>query len=75
MMDTASMASECDKVVEFFEERAAIREYCGGQPRYEAEHGAYWDCRKMFGREKIPQSITNLYLARSKQRQHDTKGF
>ncbi len=56
-----------DPVLELFEERAAIREFCGGQTRLEAEHGAYWDVRKIFGRERIPKQLHERHVNRYKQ--------
>ena len=36
-----------DELIEWWEERAAVREYDGGQPRPEAEHDALEDMRAM----------------------------
>lgn len=36
-----------DELVEWWEERAAVREYDGGQPRFEAESDALDDMRAM----------------------------
>ena len=40
-----------DAVIEAFEERAAIIEYCAGLPRCDAERRAYWEVRRRFGIE------------------------
>jgi hypothetical protein len=42
--DSSSRLSEVDR--EWWEERAAIREFCGGMNREEAEREAYLDVRK-----------------------------
>jgi hypothetical protein len=47
----ASVASPLDRelILDLFEERAAIREFCGGQTRAEAEAGALADVAKSTG--------------------------
>ena len=52
-----------DPITEWFEERAAIREYEGGMTRSEAEHFAYWDARREFGKENMPKEMHERYLA------------
>jgi hypothetical protein len=56
-----------DELVEWWEERAAIREYDGGQPRPEAEHDALEDMRAMLelgpwivGERKGPKSAATI---------------
>ena len=44
-----------DALVEFWEERAAIREYLGGVARELAEEGAWSDLRVTFAPEEIEE--------------------
>lgn len=47
-----------DDLIEIYEERAAVREHDGGMSRQEAERAAYWDWRKIVGRNvAAPQWI------------------
>jgi hypothetical protein len=55
---------DADELVEWWEERAAVREYDGNQPRPEAEHDALEDMRAMLevgpwilGKRKGPRSV------------------
>lgn len=48
------------ELIELYEEMAAIREYDGGMDRREAEQAAYWDLRKLVGRERVPESVMEL---------------
>jgi hypothetical protein len=47
-------------LVELFEERAAIFQYDAGLPRAEAEKRAYFELRRQFGREAIPEEIVRI---------------
>lgn len=40
-----------EHLIELFEERAAIMEFCAGMPRQEAERAAYFDLRRLVGKE------------------------
>ena len=46
-----------EELVEWWEERAAIREFCGGYDRQRANALAARDLKAAFG--KVPQSIVN----------------
>lgn len=48
------------ELIDLYEEMAAIREYDGGKGRREAEQAAYWDLRKLVGREMVPESVREL---------------
>ena len=56
-----------DVIDEFFEERAAIREMCGGMDILQAEYHAVRDCRKYYGR--VPQSVLDRVMEKRKQSQ------
>lgn len=49
------------ELIEIFEERAAIREYEAGMSRSDAEKAAYFDWRKIVGKEvKVPDEIRKI---------------
>lgn len=49
------------ELIEIFEERAAIRQYDGGMERKQAEQAAYFDWRKIVGKEvKVPDEIRKI---------------
>lgn len=48
------------ELIELYDEMAAIREYDGGMERREAEQAAYWELRKLVGRERVPESVREL---------------
>ena len=48
------------ELIELYEEMAAIREFDGGMDSREAEQAAYWDLRKLVGRERVPESVREL---------------
>lgn len=60
------MSDEEKAIMEFFEERAGIREFCGGQTRQQAEFGAYVDCRKIFGVQALPRELVAKHLVKYK---------
>jgi hypothetical protein len=60
----AIVASPLDRelILDLFEERAAIREFCGGQTRAEAEAGAVGDVAKSTG--IYPPTLRQLRIGR-----------
>lgn len=48
------------ELIELYDEMAAIREYDGGMERREAEQAAYWEFRRLVGRERVPKSVSEL---------------
>ncbi len=48
------------ELIELYEERAAIMEYDGGLTRREAEQAAYWELRKLVGREGVPERVREM---------------
>lgn len=48
------------ELIELYEEMAAIREYDGGMSRREAEQAAYWELRKLVGREMVPKAVAEM---------------
>jgi len=49
------------ELIEIFDERAAIREYDAGMSRSDAEKAAYFDWRKIVGKDvKVPDEIRKV---------------
>lgn len=64
-----------DELLEYWSERAAIREHDGGQPRDEAERDALEDMRELItlgpwvlGERKGPKSVAPTAKAESRER-------
>jgi hypothetical protein len=47
-------------LLELFHERAAIIEFDAGLPREEAEKRAYFELRRIYGREAIPEEVVKI---------------
>jgi hypothetical protein len=47
-------------LLELFHERAAIIEFEAKQPRREAEKRAYYELRRIYGRDAIPREVTDI---------------
>jgi hypothetical protein len=48
---------DADKLIELFHERAAIRQYCGGESRTDAELASYAELRKLVGRHPDGRAV------------------
>ena len=54
-------------IIEHFNERAAIMEFCGGLNRADAERKAFYETKKAFGLRRMPDALNEvLRLAMSK---------
>ena len=47
-------------LLELFNERAAILEFDAGLPRAEAEKRAYFELRRIYGRQAIPEEVKEI---------------
>ena len=47
-------------LLELFNERASILQYDAGLPREEAEKRAYFELRRIYGREAIPEEVKEI---------------
>ena len=48
-----------DDILEYYNERAAIAEHCGGLDRHKANLQAYFELRKVYPTGPVPAQIQN----------------
>ena len=63
-----------DEVIEWWSERAAIREIDGGQPRADAERDAFEELRTTLEQRKGPRSVATPTAATAKRRADGEEG-
>jgi len=63
-----------DQLIELFDERAAIKQYCGGMTKADAEWESYLEIKKLVGRTKdgaavlLPPEIINVVKEAKEQK-------
>ena len=63
-----------DQLIELFEERAAIKQHCGGTSKADAEWEAYLEVKKLVGRTEdgnavaLPQEIVRVVKEAKEQK-------